>query len=683
MKTTISIIKKSIIALAIASPLAIVLCSLSSVYASPVNNEIKEVTYRDEKMYYSDDYFINPSTTYNPHLSTLSMHMANFSSPDGEIKKEYTEEQKQNWYKNQPNKIKGFFDTIGFTNFDSNEDYKIKTTFNTIGIGAASKKLADGTTVIGVVPRSGGYYNEWGNNVWLGTGSNSDYMHEGWYNAANKLINFLDYYIENKGITGDVKLWITGFSRGGATANIAAGLLDNKISNNEQVFKNVNLKKENVYAYTFEAPQGANINSKTVKAPKDPIYNNIWNIINPNDLVPKLAMSQWGFTRFGTDKYITTKFYDAANYDNNERVFKQLYIANKNDWTKYNAENFKIYGTPVEQIVKAIVSYTVPGGTKLIDNSIVIEDKTKANYDPNITETLFLEELTKNVGSRDNYCKNYQDGISKLLTYFMEGDKQLLSDKISDTIQDGLQAVMYGALSYVVLPIGKAKEMTNQMMSKITGNPALFGGIELLVPLIKAVAATYWEKPNELISIIKQSGNIFENHDTAVIIPHLQAQDSYYVDAYNLKELNKPEEERNIINLVPLMDNADFGRASFDCYNDVKLYTDYNKNGTQVVDVKGCLCDKSKVIKCDPGYAVGYYSYMTEEKMELFFPANRKYSMEIKDYSKKIRHTIEYWTYYQFMSIDNHNLVKKQLSHNSRKVWFNSDTYTVNMNVVA
>ena len=30
-------------------------------------------------------------------------------------------------------------------------------------------------------------------------------MHEGWYNAANKLINFLDQYVTDNNITGNVK----------------------------------------------------------------------------------------------------------------------------------------------------------------------------------------------------------------------------------------------------------------------------------------------------------------------------------------------------------------------------------------------------------------------------------------------------------------------------------------------
>ena len=162
----------------------------------------------------------------------------------------------------QSDTVKGFFETIGFENFEANSYYHERTSFDSIGVAIASKKVGD-YTVIAVVPRSGGYFLEWGNNVFLGDGSNSDYMHEGWYNAANNLLDFLDKYVTKNNITGNVKLWMAGYSRGGATTNIAAGLLDNKIDKGQKIFSTgAKLTHDNLYAYTFEAPQGANFNSK-------------------------------------------------------------------------------------------------------------------------------------------------------------------------------------------------------------------------------------------------------------------------------------------------------------------------------------------------------------------------------------------------------------------------------------
>ena len=208
--------------------------------ALAAQDNVKKVEYNKYTIYYSDDYFRHPSTEYDPHLATASIIMTDSTVPMENPESENDTE----WYQNQPELLHGYFDAIGFENFETNEDYRKRTEFDTIGLAAASRKVDD-YTVIAVTVRSGGYFHEWANNVWLGTGKNSDYMHEGWYNAANKLIKFLDNYATSKNITGKVKVWIAGFSRGGATSNIAAGLLDNKIDRKEKIFSNGATLKHN------------------------------------------------------------------------------------------------------------------------------------------------------------------------------------------------------------------------------------------------------------------------------------------------------------------------------------------------------------------------------------------------------------------------------------------------------
>ena len=218
----------------------------------------------DEDLYVSDGYFKQASTIYNPHLASLSMVFANSTGPAGDPKGAHD----LNWFKSQTGRISGFLTKIHFEDFDSNDDYKKATAFDTIGVGAAKKEIGDDYTVVAVGIRSSGYRFEWANNMWLGDGTKSDYMHEGWYNAANKTISFIQSYVDNHVTTSKIKLWITGFSRGGATANITAGLLDNKIKNSDKLFNNATLSHDDLFAYTFEAPQGANYNSTNIEKPK-------------------------------------------------------------------------------------------------------------------------------------------------------------------------------------------------------------------------------------------------------------------------------------------------------------------------------------------------------------------------------------------------------------------------------
>ena len=603
-------------------------------------------------IYFSQSYFEHSAYIYDSHLATASLCLAITTYTD------YAPFDEK-WYASQPKYIKEVLETIGFDSFTANDDFYQTARFDSLGLAVAKKKISD-YTVIAVAPRSGGYYSEWANNMHLGDGSQSDYMHEGWYNASQKLINFVSEYIVNNQVTGRVKLWMTGFSRGGAVVNIAAGLLDSSLDKGQKVFNNVDFRKEDLYAYTFESPQGANVNSKNIKLPKDPLYGNIWNIINPNDVVTKVAMSEYGFTRFGTDKFITTKFFDPSNYDNNRRVFKSLHdVINQTDEFVYTGDNFSMNGLKIEDFLKLIT--VVPAIVDMFTDGdfAKTKDNTKANYDANIATTLFIEELTSNLGSRSNYVKKYQKPIEDLMLVLKDEKKSGMPST------PYLIVKMIGAAAFSSVLIGNSKDIEKYTKSFAGEYATVINNC--IDALIGPICSAYWERPNELFSIFKHINDIFQNHSTDVVLAHLQAQDSYYIDAYNASHSDK-------IDIVPFRDNADFGRMKFFGFNDLGLRLD-SKKGRRVVNVEGHVMGKSDVEDCDQGYAVGYYSYITEEKMELFMPIGRKYNISMKSYSKKPRHRCEYWAYYQFVSLDNRGQKKIQLDHKKDTAYFNSDRF--------
>ena len=630
--------------------------------SAAVAGNITVVDYNNKTLRYSDDYFRHSSTQYDSHLATLSCIMTHFSMPlDNPTSKD-----DNTWYQNQPARIRGFFKSIGFNDFEANKDYTSRSSFDTIGVAAANRKVDD-CTVIGVGIRSGGYFREWANNVYLGDGSKSDYMHEGWYNAAKKALAFINEYITAKNITGKVKIWIAGFSRGGATANLTAGLLDNMIDKNEKVLPNgATLAHNDLYAYTFEAPQGANYNSKNVKKPGDSIYNNIFNVVNPNDLVPKVAMSQYGFTRFGTDKFITTEFYDPANFKANRNVFKAMYVADNMNWNNYKADTFEMYGTPLKNFASLIAKLTVclPAGVadtalqiKNGKNPILEKDNTKANYNANIATYLLLDELMKNIGSRDTYCKTYQSGISNFLLAMMNDVNALKKEELYTVLT---KVLLTAAASMVP---GAKDKMTAILKKALPSDVDSDAVIKAITPLLGAVASVYWNRPNELISVGLYIKEIFQNHETDVNVAHLEAQDSYYIDAYNAK---------NGANLQPvgLRDTADFCRVTFKDYNDIGLYN--NNASKRFVSVKGAKGVKSKVEQCDKGFAVGYYSYATEDGLELFVPVNQNYTLNMKGYSLKPYHTVSYSAFYQSFSPNSAHRVRDSRANFSD--WFCGNT---------
>ena len=616
-------------------------------------------------VYFSQGYFEHPSTEYDPHLATAGVCMVistftNFGPFD------------ENWYLRQSEHIEEYFSAIGFNSFAVNEDYKKSATFDSIGLAAAKREFGD-YTVVAITPRSGGYFREWGNNMHLGDGSQSDMMHEGWYNAANKLISFLDDYVSENNVKGRVKLWMNGFSRGGATVNVAAGLIDNKLNKGENIFSNgAYTTRDDVYAYTYEAPQGANVNSKYVKAPKDALYDNIFNIVNPLDIVPKVAMKEYGFTRFGRDKYVRTKFYDPDNYATYNRTYNALLdVINQNkEVTVNHCDEFTMGGFELKYLGVDIITFIAGNiftDSELVNYVRLCRDETKANYDANIAASIILEEVVKNIGGRDKYVEKYQNAIESVMMLIQNEAKPVSSpfSKLAKTFFATMVSKVLGGE-------GKAKkEITNGWGQDIG---------EELYRLISALAEplfdVYWERPNELLSFAGFASYVMQNHYPDFVFAHLASQDSYYIDAYNEGKANADR-----ISLVTFMDNADYGRMKFFGYNDIGLRLD-SKKGQRVISIDGHYVGKSDIASCNGGYAAGYYSYATEEKMELFMPVGRTYNISMKSYSKKPYHRCEYWAYYEYFTLDNSGRTRVQRDHKKENVCFASDRHKRDVKIV-
>ena len=67
------------------------------------------------------------------------------------------------------------------------------------------------------------------------------------------MLDYLRAYIAETGITGRVKLWISGYSRSAAVANMVGGMLDDGCS----LGARVSLSPHDLYCYCYEPPMGA------------------------------------------------------------------------------------------------------------------------------------------------------------------------------------------------------------------------------------------------------------------------------------------------------------------------------------------------------------------------------------------------------------------------------------------
>ena len=319
--------------------------------------------------YYTDDYFKKPATKYNQSLATMSLCLALST---------YQDEDEKIYDKNVKN-VKNLFGKCGFVvdGVDSTfqqKNYDIKTGTDTIACSFASKKIGD-STLVAVAVRSGGYGAEWASNLTLGLSGD----HAGFDDASSKVYEYLADYVNSRNITGKVKFWITGFSRGGATANLLAAKLDNTIDSHPKI----TYSKEDVYAYTFATPAGAVKSNK----PHSKKYNNIFNIINFHDLVPLVAPSQtgWSFDRYGITKVLPFSESTSVSAIYEPKMIKYL----NGMGYEYKVNNFK--------------SYINFGYGPVVQ---------KNNYDTlGVFNRKFIKSVANQIGGRYLYVLNYQNKL--------------------------------------------------------------------------------------------------------------------------------------------------------------------------------------------------------------------------------------------------------------------------------
>lgn len=230
---------------------------------------------------YDENWFFTPSTTYQHGLTKMSIRgavagygvMDDPHSIDTNIKYLMVENDKN---------------SLEFTNYESS--YPNPKT-NTIGYAISSKNIKNSAGKTGsllmVTVRGGGYMDEWGGNFDLGTKDE----HQGFNEAALQVRDGIKKYVEKykDKLPYELKVWISGYSRGAATTNRVAKMLDDGAVEG--------LTRDNIYAFCFECPQNTTKTQSYVESDK---YKNIVSIVNSVDLVPKVAMSGFEFKRYGT-----------------------------------------------------------------------------------------------------------------------------------------------------------------------------------------------------------------------------------------------------------------------------------------------------------------------------------------------------------------------------------------------
>ena len=234
-----------------------------------------------EQYYYSDDYFLIPSTRQNEHLTTMSMALA-LSAMDSK----------------GSSFVSTLLQEIGYRDIRI-DDMNTTPTKDTIGTAIAHKRIGN-NDVVAVSVRGNKYGAEWASN--LTAGSSGDI--EGFASAADKVIARLKAYIAEYDLK-NVKLWIAGYSRAGAVSDLAGVY----INEHQDEFDTTT---DDIYVYTFAAPHCS---------ASDKVYENIYCIRNKNDIVTYLYPQSWGLYSngveilIGEDRTVSRKTVDIFQSD--------------------------------------------------------------------------------------------------------------------------------------------------------------------------------------------------------------------------------------------------------------------------------------------------------------------------------------------------------------------------------
>ncbi|MCR5636719.1 MAG: hypothetical protein K6F76_06060 [Clostridiales bacterium] len=266
---------------------------------------------------YSDSYFYRNNKEYSPKTSVLSlaMSMSAFSSP------EYMKSSDKNKF-SADNNIRKTYKSMGFINAEFyNYNVPVTNMDDKVAFAFALKEIAGPygkkDTLLSVIVRGGNYGGEWVSNFHIfGDYDTVDgnLEHCGFRTAAKQVYESLNEYIRDNmsSFKGDVKLWISGYSRGAAVANLLSHSI-NARAGSKSDFVSRCVTPENIYSYQFACPAGARESDVNCEVDK-----NIFVINSPSDVIPMMAPEKWGFSTYGNIIYLPDTMTDTAQQYFNE-----------------------------------------------------------------------------------------------------------------------------------------------------------------------------------------------------------------------------------------------------------------------------------------------------------------------------------------------------------------------------
>lgn len=423
---------------------------------------------------YDDSLLTGDSLKYNQKLATMSYELA-IASISSE-----REPRTPEGYKNKSRNLKAYLEDNGFVDFDTNRYYKEKMTTETMGAACAHKTITDGGktyTLLAIVPRSAGYEAEWGGNFQMGATGD----HEGFRKGKEKVLAFAKEYVEKYGITGDIKVWTAGYSRGaGVTNQVGAALIKDP---KKELGDSIELKPSDLYCYTYGTPNSAASPEGESGVPTDSKFAYVHNTWEGYDIVTIAPPQGLGFARYGT----STGY---AKAENKERMLAFMKGTNSKVYDLYtnggDPDKFATKTIDIEKLIKG-----KEFALKDDENSYIPSDQKEFL-------SMMSDSIIQATGTRQNFYDNYQPAFSHLTGYIFSHMGDL--GKVMDGVKENRFSKALVAMLYVSYMLDRYSEtyFDEQTIAEIEK------ALSLLDEIVEIYNEAGVEIPEELEEYVKE-----------------------------------------------------------------------------------------------------------------------------------------------------------------------------------
>ena len=400
---------------------------------------------------FSTDYFKDPANVYNHELSIMSLQLS--MSAFGLHKEPYGI--------TKPNNIRCLLSCMGFEDI-VHYGYEREPTENSIAATIAKMSLPDGDELLVIAVRGGEYEFEWGGNFYIGDGD----VHEGFRIAKEKVMGyFMEYQSKHwKDLNGkNVKLWITGYSRGSAVANLLGAHFNDITIRNNNTFgipgDSFSLKRTNIYTYCFATP---NVSKKAQSSKENSNYDNIFYTIGPFDFVPRIPfgvdVDGWGFKKYGKEVLLpnpkVTMYYLLES-----NMLEELNKLNSSfDETTYLINKFKVHKGNTGRFLTSIYDlgrHDQGRGSEKMDEYL---------------EHLISKTVRNVFGTQEDYVKDVEPyaramkgGNYTLITE--KGFMEIFTDLINIILDLGLNIMLDGHNNDDIATLGPSDEHLKRLLN--------------------------------------------------------------------------------------------------------------------------------------------------------------------------------------------------------------------------